>query len=392
MPARAIARWRNDRRWAIVLVSGNEAGGAGLSGTGEAPRGVARGGIDCDVHPALPSLAMLVPFMEPYWQEQVTVRGIDGLDLASFPPGVPAHGRADWRVGDAKPGSSLELLRRQALDGFATSRAICNPLYGIQATYNEHFAAAMARAMNDWLAAEWLDPEPRLAGSITVAAQNAELAVEEIERCAADRRFVQVLMLAMMDAPLGNKRYWPIYAAAAKHGLPIGVHAGSTHRHAITHNGWPSYHLEDYAAHAQAFQSNLLSLVHEGVWSRFPELDFVLIEAGFTWLPSFLWRADKTWRGVRAEVPWVDRPPSEIIRERVRFTLQPTDAPPTAADMERIVEQLDNDSLLLFSTDYPHWQFDGDEVFPAGLSPALRQKILVDNPLATYPRMQEARS
>jgi predicted TIM-barrel fold metal-dependent hydrolase len=349
--------------------------------------GIAAGGVDCDVHPAVPGMAALLPYLEPYWREQVEVRGIDGMDLASFPPTVPAHGRADWRLATGKPGSSLELMRRQLLDGFGPRFAILNPLYGVQAAYNEHFAAALARAVNDWLVAEWLEPEPRLKGSITVAAQNGLDAAREIERCAPDRRFVQVLMLAMMDAPLGNRRYWPIYEAAERHGLPVGIHAGSTFRHALTHNGNPTYHLEDYVANAPAFQSDLLSLVHEGVFQRFPGLKVVLIESGFTWLPSFTWRADKTWRGVRAEVPWVDRPPSEIIKKHVRLTLQPTDAPPTAADMEQLMDQMGSDELLLFSTDYPHWQFDGEAAFPEGFGPALRQRLLVDNPLATYPRL-----
>ena len=49
-----------------------------------------------------------------------------------------------------------------------------------------------------------------------------------------------------------------------------------------------------------------------------------------------------------------------------------------------------SDDLLLFSTDYPHWQFDGDKVLPDGLSDAMIAKILVDNPLAAYPRLREA--
>ena len=49
--------------------------------------------------------------------------------------------------------------------------------------------------------------------------------------------------------------------------------------------------------------------------------------------------------------------------------------------------QLQSDEMLLFSTDFPHWQFDGDEMLPPGLAPALRRKILIDNPLATYPRL-----
>src|SRR3546814_17555312 len=100
-------------------------------------------------------------------------------------------------------------------------------------------AAGFARAVNDWMAREWLDREPRLRASIVVPPQCPELAVEEIERCAADRRFVQVLMLAMDEMPLGRRHYWPISAAAEKHGLPVGIHAGSAYRHPVTPVGWP---------------------------------------------------------------------------------------------------------------------------------------------------------
>ena len=43
--------------------------------------------------------------------------------------------------------------------------------------------------------------------------------MKEIERLAGDKRFVQVTMLVMGDALAGNRRYWPIYKAAEKHGL-----------------------------------------------------------------------------------------------------------------------------------------------------------------------------
>jgi len=45
--------------------------------------------------------------------------------------------------------------------------------------------------------------------------------------------------------------------------------------------------------------------------------------------------------------------------------------------------------MLLFSTDYPHWQFDGTAAMPAGIDVGLAKKIMADNPLRTYARLQQ---
>jgi predicted TIM-barrel fold metal-dependent hydrolase len=348
--------------------------------------------IDCDVHPALPTTDALLPYLDDYWREMVEMRTVENLELASYPMSVPLSGRPDWRGPGGGAGVDFERLNSQALDGFGVRFAICNVLNGVYCLPSDDFAAVLCRALNDWVVKEWLDRDPRLRASIVVPVENPELAVEEIERCAGDHRFVQVQVMVAGEHPLGKRIYWPIFRAAARHGLPIGIHAGGSRRHAPTTIGWGSYFIEDYVANAQAFQSQLLSLVSEGVFTEFPVLKVVLIESGFTWLPAFLWRFDKTWRGLRHEVPWVRRPPTDIVREHVRFTLQPVDGPPEAAQFERLIGHMGSDEMLLFSTDYPHWQFDGEEVLPAGLSQDHARKIMVDNPLDTYPRLKEAMS
>jgi predicted TIM-barrel fold metal-dependent hydrolase len=198
-----------------------------------------------------------------------------------------------------------------------------------------------------------------------------------------------VMLLASGELPLGRRQNWPIYAVAERHGLPIGIHAGSTYRHPNTPVGWSSYLSEEYINQAGAFQTQLTSLVTEGVFAKFPELTVVLMESGVTWLPGYLWRLTKFWRGLRHEVPWVADPPATIVRERVRLTLQPFDGPPDPATISRFMEHMGSDELLLFSTDYPHWQFEGTAAIPEGLDPALAQKIMVDNPLRTYARLRE---
>ena len=64
------------------------------------------------------------------------------------------------------------------------------------------------------------------------------------------------------------------------------------------------------------------------------------------------------------------------------MTLQPVDAPKgDARTLTQALEHIGSDRMLLFSTDYPHWQFDGDDVLPDGLPADLVKRILIDNPL-----------
>jgi predicted TIM-barrel fold metal-dependent hydrolase len=345
--------------------------------------------IDCDLHIGLTDTDLLMPYLPDYWREQVVTRGIRGLGLAFTRPGAPGSVRPDWRPATGIAGASLASVQAQALDPFDTRFAIANCLYGGQALLNADQGAAICAATNDWIAAEWLAKDSRLRASIVVPWQLPELAVAEIERWAHDKRFVQVLILVSGDMPLGKRLMWPIYEAAEKYGLPLGIHAGTTYRHAPTGSGWPSYQIEDEASFSQAFQQQLLSLLMEGVFAKFPRLKVVMLESGVTWLPFFFSRIDKLWKGLRMETPWVDRLPSEIVRDQVRFTLQPFDAPHDEDITHKIVDQIGSDRVLLFSTDYPHWHFDGTEAFPPGFDAALRRRMTVDNPLETYIRLSE---
>ena len=138
-----------------------------------------------------------------------------------------------------------------------------------------------------------------------------------------------------------------------------------------------------------AFENAVVSLVSEGVFVRCPNLKVVLTESGVTWLPAALWRFDKTWRGVRPEVPWVKSAPSQIVRDHIRLTVQPFDAPDGEAGtaLQRVVEQLGSDAMLLFSTDFPHWHYDGVDALPAAPDSSLGRRILWDNAVETFPRL-----
>lgn len=353
------------------------------------PHAAPLGPIDCDLHPVVPGIKTLLPYLDDLWREAVVRRGIEDLTTISYPTRNPLSFRQDWRDASGRTALDVASLTKQALDPLATQLAILTPLYGTQAVFSEDLGVAMTRALNDWIAKEWLDRDPRLRASIILPQQNAEMAVEEIERLAHDKRFVQVMLLAGSETNLGRRSNWPIYAAAERHGLPVGIHAGSMFRNPVTAVGWPTTYTEEYVNQAGAFQTQLTSLIAEGVFARFPNLTVVLMESGVTWLPAYFWRLTKFWKGTRSEIPWVADSPTSIIRDRVRMTLQPFDAPPDAASVMRVIEHIGSDKMILFSTDYPHWQYDGESPLPEGLDPALAAKIMVENPLSTYVRLKE---
>jgi predicted TIM-barrel fold metal-dependent hydrolase len=344
--------------------------------------------VDCDIHLTVPSTKALLPHLDEHWREQFVLRGLDRADftLSALPARLPTAARPGARPDSGPPGSDLGLLQRQLLDKLGTRFAICHALHGAIALHTEDMGSALCRAVNDWVAREWLDRDDRLRASILVPMQNVDLAVKEIERCAADPRFVMILVPAMGDVPLGRRHHWPVWAAAERLGLPLGIHAGGLQRHAPSATGWGSTHLEDAVVNATGFDAQLASLISEGVLGRFPALKVVLLESGITWLPTFIWRMDKIWRGLRAEIPWVKRPPSEHIREQVRISLQPVDAP-DAERLARTLAMIRAEEMLLFSTDWPHWHDDHDGPVPPGIEDALVRRMCVENPLACFPRL-----
>jgi predicted TIM-barrel fold metal-dependent hydrolase len=349
------------------------------------------GPIDCDVHLNIPSLESLFPYLSIDWRNLLIDRGYPNYEPNFYPKYSPLSVKpGSSPFAEGKPGSDFDLVREQALDYWNVRYTILNCLYGVQMIPNEYLALALARAINDWQTAEWLEKDSRLKASIIVADQNPLDAVKEIERLGDHPGFLQVLLLVRSRLPYGKRYFWPIFEAAEAYGLPICIHAGGAAGNPITAVGWPSYYAEDYINQSSAFQEQVISLVSEGVFSKFPKLRIVMAEGGFTWLPSLMWRFDKNWKGLRVDTPWVDRLPSEIIREHFRFTIQPMDEPNNPRHLLEVIEMIGSEDMLLFSTDYPHWQFDRPEdAIPAEFPINLERKLLVQNAQNTYRKLAE---
>ena len=269
------------------------------------------------------------------------------------------------------------------MDGPGVEAAVlCSP-YPVDSLHNPDAAVAFARAVNDWQIAEWLDKEPRLRASIVVPIQIPDLAIREIERIADHPGFVQVALPVRTQHPLGSRVYHGVWEAIARHGLVAGVQFGGVPGIPPTPAGWPSYFYEQYVDMAGVFATQLTSIVCEGVFDLFPSVKVALIEAGFTWLPPHMWRFDKEWKNLRRLVPWVKRTPSEYIREHVRLTVQPLDAP--TQQLLDIVDQLGSDDMLLYASHYPRLHMgDAEERLVDHLPDTVARKVRGENARALY--------
>jgi uncharacterized protein len=242
-------------------------------------------------------------------------------------------------------------------------QAILMPKARVSENHDPDYATAVAAAYNDWLADVWLAPavsDFSLHGSITIAHQDPAAAATEVRRRATDRRFVQVVMDSGSRNLFGQRQYHPIYEACAEANLPLAIQPGSDGLgvNTLACQGYPSYYLEYYTSFSLTAQAHLVSLLTEGVFEKFPKLKIVFLESGFAWLPPIMWRLDQEYKGLRAEVPWLHKRPSEYLKDHVRFTTEPLERPQDDADLLEVLEMMNGSELLLFASNYPEGEFD----------------------------------
>lgn len=348
-----------------------------------AARGVYRGPIiDTDIHETFTSLQDLTPYLDQPWRGLIERKAWIGMPapLAYW----ATHGvmRADSLPEDGLPaGSDYNLLKDQVLDLYPITHGILTAQLapGVMPGQFE-FAVALCSAYNDFLVEHWLPRDPRLYTSLHVTPQDPQAAVREIDRLGDHPQVIQI-MLPIGKRAYGDPFYHPIFEAAQRHNLVIALH-----HHGEVHGalGQERYYIEWHINVPQGAMSMLNSLVCNGVFEKFPDLKFAVLESGYSWLPHIMWRMDQNYKSLHQEIPWVKSLPSKHIRERVKFSTQPVEDF-SAANWLRLIDMLESDRMFMFATDYPHWDFDSpDAALPAQIPLDLRQRIFYENARELY--------
>lgn len=340
---------------------------------------VTPGIIDTDVHNAMQKSADLLEFLPKVWHERYRSTG---LGMSSLWPNPAGHLRKDATPKDGSPpGSDPYFMLKHHLEAYNIDIAILtgNGESIVSLHPDPDYGNAIARAYNDYLAEKWLKVDSRFKGSIVVNVSDPAAAVKEIERIGNHPDMVQILMCSGAKMPYGQRFYHPIYEAAERHGLPVAIHPGSEgHGMAYppTPAGFPTRYMEWHNILPANYMGHINSLVCEGVFEKFPGLKFVAIEGGVSWLPHLMWRMDKNYKGLRDTAPWLKQLPSEYILEHIRLTTQPIEEPRRPGELLQIYQMIDAEKTLMFSSDYPHWDFDNPKVVLPSMPRDMKARIL----------------
>jgi uncharacterized protein len=285
-------------------------------------------------------------------------------------------------------------VQLEAMDLEGIDVAVLYPTRGLRALVVDDmepdFAAAIARAYNDWLYDFCQQDPERLIGAGMISPYAMHDAVEETRRCAQELGFRAVFLRAN---PLVNHQwhdgyYEPLWQALEEFGLSLGFHesTGTGKRH-MGERLEPNLMLRRVYAQPMEQMLVLGSFCAGGVLARHPNLRVAFLEANCSWLPWLLWRLDEGWeREGDVWAPDLTSLPSDYFKRQCVVSVEPDEV--TA---KYVIDHIGSNTIV-FSTDYPH----GDSKYPEAVDHFLqlplandaKRKILWDN-CAAYYAMQD---
>ena len=264
--------------------------------------------------------------------------------------------------------------RIEAMDRTGIARAvlaIAGP--GVQAERDPAEATRVARAANDFLAAEIAKRPGRYSGLAHVGVQDADAAAAELERCVTQLGFCGVMINGHTNGMyLDHPSIHPFWERAEALGVPVYIHPTDPVTPAPVLDGTRGIRR---ATWEWGFEtgSHALRLVFGGTFDRFPKAKLILGHLGET-LPYLLWRFDS-----RAKLYGVtlQRQPSDYIKDNVwvtcsgMFSAEPLNCAIAAMGPSRV----------MFSADYPFETIDeaGHFMDTVALPEPLRLDVAYNN-------------
>jgi predicted TIM-barrel fold metal-dependent hydrolase len=264
--------------------------------------------------------------------------------------------RATLLYEATSPAGQLRAMDRSGIDVAFMYPTYASYVVGVD-FIEPAFATALARAYNDWLRDFCQPDSERLRGVGIIALHDPEAAALEVERAAGfGFRAVVLRPNPVSGRTLAHAAYEPLWAACERHDVAVGLHEGT---HARLPTAGADRFDTRFALHACSHPMEqmmaLLALYEGGVFERHPGLRVGFLEAGCGWVPYWLWRLDEEYRHLAGELGGrVSVAPSVSFQRQCFVGFEPGER--YLSDMLAHV----GPDKLMFGTDFPHPDHDGD--------------------------------
>jgi predicted TIM-barrel fold metal-dependent hydrolase len=211
-------------------------------------------------------------------------------------------------------------------------------------------------AYNRWLTEKVLpDSDNRFYSMLSLPFGDPEASLRQIEAF-GDRKHVGGFMVTTVrNMAVNDNAYMKCYRAIEERGLVLSFHSGPNWAEPIfkTCNRF-------LAVHALGFSwYNVLHLTNwvvNGMGERFPKLPVIWTESGLAWIPFLMQRLDHEYLLRPSECPLLKKMPSDYMRD-MYYSSQPMERVDMKA-LECTFRMINAETQLLYSSDYPHWDFD----------------------------------
>ena len=215
---------------------------------------------------------------------------------------------------------------------------------------------AMARAYNRWLCEQILAKEKRIISMLYLPFNDPDATYKVVKDFGDKPGVVGFMVTSPRYKPVHDNAYMKTYRLLEEMGKPISFHAAYN---------WNDQSLQltnrFIGVHALGFMwfnmVHMTNWVVNGLPERFPKLKVMWIESGLTWAYSLMQRLDHSYKMRTSDCPQLKRKPSEYMRE-MYYSSQPMEVPDDPSILEATFKMINAETQLVWSSDYPHWDFD----------------------------------
>jgi predicted TIM-barrel fold metal-dependent hydrolase len=216
-----------------------------------------------------------------------------------------------------------------------------------------------ARAYNRWLVEQILPHEPRLRSMLYLPFNDPNACYKMVEDFGDKPGVSGFMITASHSQAVHDNAYMKTYAALEERGLPLSFHGiyNWTDGAFRTMNRFISIHALGFVFYNML---HCINWVINGLPERFPNLKVIWMESGLAWVPFVMQRLDNEYNMRSNEAPALKMKPSEYMRQ-MYYSNQPMETDNLRA-LEVTFEMINAKTQLLYSSDYPHWDFDSPSV------------------------------